>query len=70
MTSQPGKQTIVMQILPNILTSKCNNTLNFAQLIECNMRNIFTEKPYTKSDRGTSPRLFSEKLKLTISLDQ
>ena len=44
--------------------------MNFGQLIECNMRKSFTEKSYTKSDGGTSPRPFSEKLKLTISLDQ
>ena len=32
------------------------------------MRNIFLEKPYTKCDGETSPRLFSKKLKLNISL--
>ena len=36
----------------------------FGQLIECNMRNIFFKKSYTKSGGETSPRLFSEKLKL------
>ena len=41
MTSQPGYQTIVIQILPNISRSKGNPTMKFAQLIECNMRNIF-----------------------------
>ena len=40
------------------------------QLIECNMRNIFLEKSYTKCGGKTSPRPFSEKLKLSISLDQ
>ena len=44
--------------------------MKFGQLIECNMRNIFLEKSYTKCDGETSPRPFSEKLKLTISLDQ
>ena len=34
------------------------------------MRNIFLEKSYTKCGGETSPRPFSEKLKLTISLDQ
>ena len=43
MTSQPGKQTIVMQILPNITKSKGNLTMKFDQLIEHNMRNIFLE---------------------------
>ena len=40
------------------------------QLIECSMRNIFLEKSYTKCGGETSPRTFSEKLKLSISLDQ
>ena len=39
-------------------------------LKECNMRNIFLEKSYTKHGGETSPRPFSEKLKLNISLDQ
>ena len=34
------------------------------------MKNIFLEKSYAKCDEETSPRLFSEKLKLSISLDQ
>ena len=34
------------------------------------MRNIFLEKSYIKSSGEISPRLFSEKLKLSISLDQ
>ena len=44
--------------------------MKFGQLIECNMRNIFIEKSYTKCGGETSPRPFSEKLKLAISLDQ
>ena len=44
--------------------------MKFGQLIECNMRNIFLETSYTKCDGETSPRLFSDKLKLSISLDQ
>ena len=34
------------------------------------MRNIFLEKPYTKYGGETSPRPFSGKLKLRLSLDQ
>ena len=34
------------------------------------MRNIFLEKSFTKSGGETSLRPFSEKLKLSISLDQ
>ena len=44
--------------------------MKLGQLIECNMRNIFLEKPYTKCGGETNSRPFSEKLKLGISLDQ
>ena len=44
--------------------------MNFGQLIECNMRNIFLEKSHTKCGGETSPRIFSEKLKWNISLDK
>ena len=44
--------------------------MKFGQLIERNMRNIFLEKWYTKGGGETSPRPFSEKLKLGISLDK
>ena len=44
--------------------------MKVSQLIECNMKNIFLEKSYRKCDGETSPRPFSEKLKLSISLDQ
>ena len=44
--------------------------MKFGQLIEYNMRNIFLEKSYTKYGGETSPRPFSEKLKLSVSLDQ
>ena len=70
MTSQPGQQIIVIHILRNTSRSKGNQTMKFGQLTECNMRNIFLEKSFTKCGGETSPRPFSEKLKLTISLDQ
>ena len=57
-------------MLPNILRSKDNHTIKFDQLIEYNMRNIFLQKSYAKYGGETSPRPFSEKLKLSISLDQ
>ena len=44
--------------------------MKFRQLIECNMRGIFLEKSHTKYGGETSPRPFSEKSKLSISLDQ
>ena len=80
MTSRPGKQTIVIHTLSNISRSKGNvsnisrskgnETMTFAQLIECNMRNIFLEKSYQKCGGETSPRPFCEKLKLSLSLNQ
>ena len=70
MTQQAGKQAIAMHILPNILKNKSNQTIIFGQLIECNMRNIFLEKSYTKCGGETIPRPFSKKSKLSISLDQ
>ena len=51
--------------------SKGNQTMtSFGQLLECNMTNIFLEKSYAKYGGETSLRLFSEKFKLSISLDQ
>ena len=44
--------------------------MKFGQLIEYNMRNIFFEKSYTEYGGETGPRPFSEKLELSISLDQ
>ena len=44
MTSQPGKQTIAIHILPDISRSKSNQTMSFGRLIEYNTRNIFLER--------------------------
>ena len=44
--------------------------MKFGQLIECNMRNIFLKKSYTKCVGETSHRPSSKKSKLSISLDQ
>ena len=70
MTSQSGKQTIAIHILSNILRTKGNQIMNFGQLIEYNIRNIFLEKSYTKSAEETITRSFSKKSKWNISLDQ
>ena len=56
--------------MPNISRSKGNQTMKSGQSTECNMRNIFLEKSYTKCGRETRPRPYSKKLKLSISLDQ
>ena len=39
-------------------------------VIECNLRNIFVEKSYTKCAAEAIPRSLSKKLELNISLDQ
>ena len=62
-TSQTGKKIIKINIQPNIIRSKGNQTKKFGQLIECSMRNIFLEKSDTKYSRVTSTRPFYEKKK-------
>ena len=61
MTSQPQKQAIAMNIMPNISRGKGNHTMKFDQLIEHKMRNIFLEKSHTKCGKETIPRPFSKK---------
>ena len=56
--------------MTNISKSKGNQAMKFGQLIECNLRNIFLEKSYTKCGRETIPRLFLKKSKLSITVDQ
>ena len=70
MTSQPGSQTIAISIFTSISRSKGNQAMEFGQLIEYNLRNIFPQKSCTKCGGETIPRLFSKKSNLSISLDQ
>ena len=42
--------------------------MKLGQLIDYNMRNIFLQKSYTKCGAEISPRLFSGKWKLSLSL--
>ena len=70
MTSQPGKQTIVVHILTNISRRKDDQTMKIGQLIEYYMRNIFLEKSCTKCGGETIPRPFSKKIKLSRSFDE
>ena len=44
--------------------------MEFSQLIEWNLRNIFREKSYPKRRAETSLRPFPANLKLNISLNQ
>ena len=53
MTSQPGKQTIVIYISPNISQSKGNQKMKLGQLIEYNKRNILF-KNYTENEAGVT----------------
>ena len=43
--------------------------MKLGHLIEYNIRKIFLEKSYTRSGGETSPKPFSKKSKLSISLD-
>ena len=73
MTSQPDKQTITIHNVINMINisrSKNNQATKIGQLLECNLTNIFLEKPYTKCGGETIPRPFSEKSKLRVSPDQ
>ena len=67
MTSQPGKQTIAVHILPNIPKNKANLAMKLGQLMDYNMRSIFLEKLYTKCGGETIP--FSKNSKLSMPLD-
>ena len=60
MTSQLGKQTIAIHILPNISRIKTNQTMKIGQLIEYNMTKIFLEKSYTKCGGETISKPFSK----------
>ena len=54
MTSQPGKQTITIHILPNISRGKDNQTTKFGHLF--NVLNVFPQKSYRKWGKQTSAR--------------
>ena len=60
----------MIHILLNISGGKGNEIMKFGQLINYDFRSIFLEKLLIKCGGETSPRPFSEKLKLNISLDQ
>ena len=70
MKSQPELQTVLIDTLRHIWRGKHNQTMKFDQLIEYSMIINFLEKTYTKCGGETSPRNFSKKSNLSISLDQ
>ena len=51
MTSQPGLQTITIDILSNNSQSKGNQTMKFGQLVEHNNRNFFFRN-YAENEAG------------------
>ena len=55
MTSQLGRQTVAIHILPNISKNEGNQTMKFGPLIEYNVTDIFVEKSYTKCGGETFP---------------
>ena len=55
MASQPWKLTIAIHILSESSRSKGNQIINFGQLIEYNMTNIFIDKSCTKCGGETIP---------------
>ena len=46
LTSQSGQKIITIHILPNISSSKANQTMKFGHLVNCKVRNIFLKKLY------------------------
>ena len=71
MTSQPGKQIIVIHILPNISRRKGNQTMKLGQSVEYNMRDIFLEKSFTIcGGQKLLPHPFLNNQNWTISLEQ
>ena len=57
-TSQPGKQTITIHILPNISRSKGNHVMKFGQAIEYYKRNTFLQKPCRNVAERLVPDIF------------
>lgn len=64
MTSQNGQHTIIIHILSNISKNKCNQTMQFCQLMK------FKMKSYIKCNGEASIRPFYKKIKSRISLYQ
>ena len=60
MTSQPGLQTIAINILPNLRSKgKGNQTVRFGQVLEWNKINIFFKNYVENESGGLFPGLFS-----------
>ena len=70
MTSQAGKQTIAIQVSPNISRSESSETMEFGKLIKHNITNISPEKSFTNCGVETIPRPFPKISKLSLYLYQ
>ena len=71
LVSQTGQQIFTIYILLNISRSKDNQTMNFGQLVEYKIGNIFLEKNHAQNLVGKLVLdVFYKKSKLSISLDQ
>ena len=57
-SSQTGKETITIHILPNIARVISNQTRKFAPLIEYNMKNIFFKNNAEKEEGQQVPVFF------------
>ena len=64
------EQPFTIYLLQKISRNNDNWTIKFGQLIEYNMRNIFSENSNQKCGGETISRPFSKKSKLSISLDK
>ena len=62
MTSQPGKQTVAMHILPNILRSRGKQTIKFGQLVDITWETFFL--------KNHLQNMVKKKSKLSVSVDQ
>ena len=56
MTSQTGKQTITIHILPNTSQSKGNQIMKFSKVVDYNKRNTFLQKSCRKRYTETNSR--------------
>ena len=56
--------------MPNSSRSKDDYTMKFGHSTEYNKRKNSLKTTYTKCDGKANPKLYSEKSKLSISLDQ
>ena len=58
MTSQPGKKTIAIHMLPNISRNKGNQTMKFVQLLQYNVGKIFLKNHTQNVVEKLFPGLF------------